>query len=97
MWLELVLMALSSGLIIVGIEARENNWYERLVSCHKIVVEARISQLDSRDINYLLEYTGKYIELNNDLYTNTVVGTKLITRRLARQILVSKMCGLEVI
>ena len=97
MWLELLYIAIVSGTIVVGIEAYNNNWYERLVSYHKIVVAARITNLDSRDVNYLLELTGRYVELNNQLYTNVVVGTRCITNRMARQILVYKMCCQEVI
>ena len=98
MWLELILMALSGGVIVFGIEAYNNNWYERLISCHKIVVAARISLLDSRDINYLLESTGRYIEFGNRLYINNLHTASIenyISSRMARQILVSKMGGIS--
>ena len=98
MWLELLYIAIVSGTIVFGIEAYNNNWYERLVSCHKIVVAARISLLDSRDINYLLESTGKYIEFGNRLYINNLHTASIdnyISSRIARQILVSKMGGIS--
>ena len=92
-----LIVALSiSGLVVMLIDQDWNTWHEKMVLCHGIVVQHRVRDLDSRDINYILEYIGGYVELNNELYTNTLVETKYITSRSARYILINRICNREV-
>jgi hypothetical protein len=85
-----------SGVIVMLIDRDWNSWHDSLVLCHGIVVQSRLSDMDSRDVNWMLEGTGGYVELNNELYTNNLIGTRHITSRAARYILINKICNQEV-
>jgi hypothetical protein len=93
--LELILIAAVSGIIVLCIDMYNNNWYNSLLATRRVIVKKQISTLDSRDINYLLEYTGKYIELNNALYNNNMGLANrngAISTSKAYRILVEIMC-----
>ena len=89
-----------SGVVVMLIDQDWNSWHEKMVLCHGIVVQSRLSNLDSRDVNYLLELTGRYVEFGNTLYVNNLnyVATtgKHITSRSARYILINRICNQEV-
>lgn len=92
----LIFIGLCAGIVTV-IDLYNNRWYDRYISTHRIVVEYRVRDMHPRDINYLLEHTGRFIELNNSLYVNntqTVVAVGEISKWRARAILVSTLtCG----
>ena len=68
----LAFLIATTGLVI-GIDLYNNYWEDRRYSLKGLIVGYRIRHLDRRDINYLLEHTGRFIELNNSLYINDTI------------------------
>jgi hypothetical protein len=93
-----LIVALSiSGVIVMLIDGSWNNWYDSLVSARRVIVEFRVRNLDSRDVNYLLEYTGRYVEMSGRLYVNnlyTMVEMGPISNRTTRRLLVDMLGGI---
>jgi len=89
----LTFLAVTTGLVI-GIDLYNNYWEDRRYSLKGLIVGYRIRHLDRRDINYLLEHTGRFIEMNNSLYINDVITSPAIgeiSRHEATRALVSVM------
>ena len=94
--LELLMIVAVAGIIVVGIDIYNNRWYDKLIQCRCSVVKYRIRHLDNRDVNWMLEITGNFIELNNNLYVNnmqTVEAVGVIPTSRAYKILADKLCG----
>jgi hypothetical protein len=70
--ITLIAAILITGGIVFGIEISNYRCESRRRRLHGIVVRSRAATMGTRDINYLLEHTGKYVEIGGRLVVNDI-------------------------
>jgi len=91
----LIFLCVVSGIVCL-IEWQSNRNYDQLVAIHTISVTRRVKSMDMRDVNWLLECTGKYVEIADRLVETHQPIIELrgfIPRRVSIRLLIEELGG----